>query len=71
MKSNSYEMILWWSVEDTAYVVVVPELAGCMAHGPTRQGAIRNAGDAIDFWIKTAREDGLAVPNPRGRIVCA
>ena len=71
MKSNSYETILWWSDEDAAYVVDVPELPGCMAHGSTRQDAIRNAEDAIKFWIKTAKEDGLAIPAPRGRLVYA
>ena len=71
MKSNSYEMILWWSDEDAAYVVDVPELPGCMAHGPNRQDAIRNAADAIKLWIKTAKEDGLAIPIPRGRLVYA
>jgi predicted RNase H-like HicB family nuclease len=71
MKSNSYEMIIWWSVEDDAYVVDVPELPGCMAHGVTRQEAIQNAEAAIKFWIKTAREDGQEIPQPRGRLVYA
>ena len=70
-KSNSYEMIPWWSDEGAAYVVDVPELPGCMAHGPTRQDAIRNAEDAIKFWIKTAKEDGITIPIPRGRLVYA
>ena len=70
MKLN-YEMIIWWSVEDEAYVVDVPELSGCMAHGATRQAAIKNAEDAIKFWIKTAKDDGLEIPEPRGRLVCA
>ena len=71
MKSNSYEMIIWWSDEDDAYVVDVPELPGCMAHGEIRQDAVRNAEDAIKLWIKTAKEDGIAVPRPRGRLVYA
>ena len=71
MKPNSYEMILWWSNEDEAYVVDVPELPGCMAHGSTRQEAITNAEDAIKFWIKTAKDDGLKIPAPRGRLVYA
>jgi len=66
-----YEMIIWWSDEDDAYVVEVPELPGCMAHGKTRQDAIRNAEDAIRFWIKTAKDDGLEIPQPRGRLVYA
>ena len=40
-------MIIWCSPEDDAYVVDVPELPGCMAHGATRQAAIKNAADAI------------------------
>lgn len=70
MKLN-YEMILWWSAEDEAYVVDVPELPGCMAHGATRQAAIKNAEDAIKLWIKTAMDDGLEIPEPRGRLVFA
>lgn len=71
MKANRYEMIIWWSEEDAAYVVDVPELPGCMAHGTTRQTAIRNAEDAIKFWIKTAKEEGHPIPTPRGRLVYA
>jgi len=71
MKANGYEMIIWWSDEDSAYVIDVPELPGCMAHGKTRQEAIKNAEDAIRFWIKTARDDGLTVPQPKGRLLYA
>ena len=69
--SLNYEMIIWWSAEDDAYVVDVPEPPGCMAHGSTRQTAIKNAEDAIKFWIKTAKDDGLEIPPPRGRLVFA
>ena len=71
MKPNSYEMIIWWSAEDESFVVDVPELPGCMAHGATRQTAIKHAEDAIKFWIKTAKEDAAAIPEPRGRLVFA
>ena len=71
MKPNSYEMVIWWSVEDGAYVVDVPELPGCMAHGGTRQSALKNAEDAIKLWIKTANEDGAEIPLLRGRLVFA
>jgi predicted RNase H-like HicB family nuclease len=71
MKPNSYEMIIWWSAEDDAYVVDVPELPGCMAHGATRQSAIKSAEEAISFWIKTARDEGIDVPQPRGRLKVA
>jgi len=71
MKLNSYEMIVWWSTQDNAYVVDVPELPGCMAHGATRQAAIKGAEEAIRFWIKTAKDDGLDIPAPRGRLLVA
>ena len=71
MKPNSYEMIIWWSTEDDAYVVDVPELPGCMAHGSTRQTAIKNAEDAIKLWIKTAKDDRKEIPQPRGRLLVA
>ena len=71
MKNHNYEMIIWWSQEDEAFVVDVPELPGCMAHGKTRVAAIQNAEEAIAFWLKTAKEDGLAVPPPKGRLVYA
>jgi len=64
-------MIISWSAEDKAYVVDVLELPGCMAHGPTRREAIKNAEDAIKFWIKTAKEDGQEIPMLRGRLVYA
>jgi predicted RNase H-like HicB family nuclease len=69
MTGNRYEMIIWWSNEDTAYVVEVPELPGCMAHGKTRPEAIRQAEAAIRLWIKMAKEDRLNIPQPRGRLV--
>ena len=69
--NHNYEMIIWWSDEDAAYVVDVPELPCCMAHGSTRHAAIKNAEDAIKFWIKTAKDDGLEIPSPRGRLVVA
>ena len=71
MKPNSYEMIIWWSAEDDAYVVDVPELPDCMAHGATRLDAIKHAEDAIRFWIKTAKDDGQKIPQPRGRLLIA
>jgi predicted RNase H-like HicB family nuclease len=71
VKNNNYEMIIWWSEEDNAFVVDVPELPGCMAHGNTRVPAIKNAEDAIAFWIKTAKEDGLQIPEPKGRLMFA
>lgn len=71
MKEPRYEMIVWWSDEDAAFVVDVPELPGCMAHGSSRGKAIANAEEAVALWIETARADGVDVPAPRGRLVIA
>ncbi|MGH8117480.1 MAG: type II toxin-antitoxin system HicB family antitoxin [Rhodanobacteraceae bacterium] len=64
---HKYETIIFWSDEDDAFVVDVPELPGCMAHGATRAAALQAADEAVDFWIDTARQDGCAIPEPRGR----
>ena len=71
MKIPRYEVILWWSDEDAAFVVEVPELPGCRAHGDTRTNAIENAEAAIAFWIKTAKADGISVPQSKGRLLVA
>lgn len=71
MKPDSYEMIIWWSREDDAFVVDVPELPGCLAHGVTRAEALACAEEAIAFWLQTAQEDGLPIPEPRGRLLYA
>ncbi len=62
-----YELIVYWSAEDAAFVVDVPELPGCMADGPTPSAAVASAQAAIGLWIDTAREFGHAVPEPKGR----
>lgn len=63
--NTAYELIIDWSSEDKCYVVKVPDLPGCMAHGDTRQEAVKNAEDAIELWIETAKEDGLKIPTPK------
>lgn len=62
-----YEIIIYWSHEDGAFIAEVPELPGCMAHAPTPEKALANAKDAIKLWIDTAKEFGDPVPEPRGR----
>ena len=62
-----YEVIIYWSEEDEAFVADVPELPGCAAHGSTQENALVNAQDAIRLWIDTAMEFGDPVPEPKGR----
>lgn len=66
-----YEVIIYWSEEDQAFVAEVPELAGCMADGRSYEEALKNVEVIIDEWIDTARELGRAIPQPRGRLVYA
>jgi predicted RNase H-like HicB family nuclease len=64
---NKYEIIIYWSNEDEAFIVDVPELPGCMAHGSTQEEALANAQDAMQLWLDTAREFGDPIPEPKGR----
>jgi predicted RNase H-like HicB family nuclease len=64
---NRYEIIIYWSNEDQAFVVEVPELPGCMAHGNSYEEALANAKEAIQLWIDTANEFGDPVPTPKGQ----
>jgi predicted RNase H-like HicB family nuclease len=64
---NKYEVVIYWSDEDAAFIAEVPELPGCAAHGDTQDDAIRNAQDAIRLWIDTAKEFGDPIPKPKGR----
>ncbi|HLW75912.1 MAG TPA: type II toxin-antitoxin system HicB family antitoxin [Bryobacteraceae bacterium] len=68
---NKYEIILYWSEEDHAFIAEVPELAGCAADGATRQEAIANAEIVIAEWIETARELGRPIPETKGRLLSA
>ncbi len=68
---NKYEIIIYWSKDDDAFVAEVPELPGCMADGETYQEALANAEIIIKEWIETAKEIGRSIPEPRGRLVFA
>ncbi len=66
-----YEIILYWSKEDQAFLAEIPELPGCAADGATYQQALANAEVVIREWIETARELGRPIPEPRGRLLYA
>jgi predicted RNase H-like HicB family nuclease len=68
---TKYEIILYWSSEDDAFIAEVPELAGCAADGATRQEAIAAAEIVIAEWLETARELGRSIPQPKGRLLFA
>ena len=66
---TKYEIILYWSNEDQAFIAEVPELAGCAADGATRQEALANVEVVIAEWLETAGELGRSIPQPKGRLL--
>lgn len=66
-----YERIIYWSEDDNAFIVIVPELSGCMADGATVQEAIANADIVIQEWISVAKERGQEIPEPAGKLMYA
>lgn len=66
-----YEIIIYWSQEDRAFIAEVPELPGCAADGATYQEALTNVEVVIKEWLETARELGRPIPEPKGRLVLA
>ena len=66
-----YEVIIYWSQEDQAFIAEVPELPGCAADGETYQEALQNVEVIMQEWIETAQELGRIVPQPKGRLLFA
>ncbi len=69
--NKKYEIILYWSDKDGAFIAEVPELPGCMADGETYREALENAEIIIEEWIETAKGLGRDIPEPRGRLLYA
>ncbi|MFH0765861.1 MAG: type II toxin-antitoxin system HicB family antitoxin [Calditrichota bacterium] len=68
---TKYEVIIYWSDEDQAFVAEAPELPGCAADGATHREALDNLEVIIGEWIGTAREMGREIPEPKGRLLFA
>jgi predicted RNase H-like HicB family nuclease len=69
--TNKYEILIYWSQEDGAFVAEVPELPGCMADGQTYGEALANVEVIIREWIETASELNRPIPQPKGRLMYA
>jgi len=65
---SKYEVIIYWSEEDQAFIAEVPELPGCAADGKTYREALDNVEVVIQEWIETAKEAGRQIPEPKGRL---
>jgi predicted RNase H-like HicB family nuclease len=66
-----YEIIMYWSEEDQAFIAEVPELPGCAADGGTYQEALANVQVITHEWIETAKELGRPIPQSKGRLMYA
>jgi predicted RNase H-like HicB family nuclease len=71
MPKPKYEVIIYWSDDDQAFIAEVPELPGCLADGKTHRDALRNVEGIIMEWLETARDLGRPIPKPKGRLVFA
>ena len=71
MPKPKYEVIIYWSEDDQAFIAEVPELPGCAADGKTHRDALRNVESIILEWLETARDLGRPIPKPKGRLVFA
>jgi predicted RNase H-like HicB family nuclease len=69
--ASKYEIIIYWSAADKAFIAEVPELPGCAADGETYQDALGNVEVVMKEWIETAQELGRAIPKPKGRLMFA
>ena len=68
---TKYEVILYWSSEDDAFIAEVPELPGCAADGASYQEALTNVQGIIEEWIETAKALKRPIPRPKGRLLYA
>ncbi len=69
MTESQHELVIYWDRADQIFVAEFPELPGCAAHGSNRSEAVTNAEAASELWLETAREDGVAVSKPRGKLI--
>ena len=68
MNNSRYEIIIYWSDADNAFIAEVPELSGCAADGATHEEALEAVAIVIEGWIEIAREMGRQIPEPKGRL---
>ncbi len=69
--NTKYEIIIYWSENDSSFIAEVPELPGCMADGLTYQEALSNVSEVIDNWIDTAKSLNRVIPIPKGKLMYA
>jgi len=68
MNEIKYEILIYWSEDDNSFIAEVPELPGCISDGSTYEEALKNVEIIIAEWIVTAKENGRAIPKPKGKL---
>jgi predicted RNase H-like HicB family nuclease len=66
-----YEIIIYWSNEDDAFIAHIPELKGCVAHGDAPDEALKEVNIVANEWLILAKEKGWQIPEPKGRLMYA
>jgi predicted RNase H-like HicB family nuclease len=69
--ATNYEIIIYWSEDDNAFLAEVPELPGCMADGATQEDALKNIKSIMEQWLETAKSLGRSIPTPKGKLMYA
>ena len=59
-----YSIFIQYDKDDKIYIASIPELKGCIAHGQTKEEALREIEIAKNLWIECALEDGEELPEP-------
>ena len=71
MSNYKYEVIIYWSEDDRAFIAEVPELPGCAADGESYREALSNVEIIIQEWIDTAKSLERSIPEPKGKLMFA
>ncbi|PYV14026.1 MAG: hypothetical protein DMG21_19475 [Acidobacteria bacterium] len=57
-----FQVIIYWSEGDQAFISEARQLPGCQADGKTREEALENLKVVIQEWMETATEIGRPIP---------
>lgn len=60
-----YDIVIYWSDPDDAYIAQVRDLPGCTGDGATYHEALSSVEKAMKLWIEAAHAAGREVPRPK------
>ncbi|MCL2014949.1 MAG: type II toxin-antitoxin system HicB family antitoxin, partial [Defluviitaleaceae bacterium] len=61
-QTMKYSVTIKYDETDNIYVASVPELEGCMAHGYTREEALKEIHVAMELHLEVMQEKNLEIP---------